>query len=78
MFENKLNLLALSQNFIIRKFDSYYIIEHITENIQAEIYKDKTIKYYVNGCYDSGSDEVEFNMNAMLELKSFCELMIKE
>lgn len=74
---DKLELLDLGKNFCVTKRDDGFEVESTIDNIAAFISKDKTITYYVTGCYDSGSDWVSFDINELTKLKKFCELMIK-
>lgn len=75
---DKLELLNLSKYFCITKKEKGYEIETTTSNLGAFISNDKNITYYVTGCYDSGCDWIDFNIDELEKLKNFCELMIKE
>ena len=44
---------------------------------EENLNKNNEIKYYVTGCYDSGCDWEEIEIECFMELKEFCELMIK-
>lgn len=80
---DKLELLNLSKNFCVTKkdktqwSDSGYEVETMNSNLGAFISDDKKITYYVTGCYDSGSDWIDFDIDELTKLKKFCELMIK-
>ena len=73
-----LELLSYSRKFQIKKTEeNVYKIEHTMTNLGATINKDNEIKYYVTGCYDSGCDWEQIDLEYFIELKEFCELMIK-
>lgn len=74
---NKLELLSYAEKFIVTKFSDGYEIKDKNENVAAYIYSDNTIEYYVTDCYNSGTDYVEFDIEAVLNLKAFCELMME-
>lgn len=74
---DKLELLALSEKFSVVKKDDGFEIECVNDTLAAFISKDNEITYYVTGCYDSGSDWIEFDIKELEELKKFCELMVK-
>lgn len=78
LFENKLNLLSLAEDFSVKKSYEGYEIEMKDENLAAIINKDdKSISYFVTGCYNSGRDWLEIDKVNFESLKSFCELMVK-
>ena len=73
-----LELLSYSKKFTVTKNkENEYEIEHIISNLGAIINKNNEIKYYVTDCYDSGCDWREIEIECFMELKEFCELMIK-
>lgn len=76
---NKLDLLSLSNNFIVTKDpkDRKYKIESVNDNLAASIDEQGKITYYVTGCYDSGLDWLSFDKKEFEKLKEFCELMVK-
>lgn len=74
---DKLELLDLGKNFSVTKRDDGFEVESREENIAAFISNDKKITYYVTGCYDSGRDWIDFDIEELTKLKNFCELMIK-
>lgn len=77
--KDKLNLLSYAETFDVEKCkDDTFRIEHRCEDVGAYINSDETINYYVTDCYNSSADWVEINMEALFELKEFCELMIKQ
>ena len=75
---NKLDLIALSNNFRVTKDtkNRKYEIESINDNLAASIDDQGKVTYYVTGCYDSGSDWLSFDEKEFEKLKEFCELMI--
>lgn len=75
---NKLELLSLSNKFEVKKTDNGYDVEHNECNLSAYITHDKKVTYYVGGCYNSGSEYVEFDIDYLDQLREFCNLMIKE
>ena len=74
---DKLELLSYSEKFKITKKDDGYEIYHMKEDLGAFITNKNQITYYRTDCYDSGSDWLDININALQELKAFCELMVK-
>ncbi len=78
MINDKLELLSMAEQFMIRKSDDgYYDIDHKTENIGAVIYVNGEIKYFVTGIYNSGTDWEEIDIEALNDLKRFCEMMTR-
>lgn len=73
---DKLELLSLGKDFIVTKRDDGYEVE-ASSDLAAFISNDKKITYYVTGCYNSGSDWVDFDIDELTKLKKFCELMIE-
>lgn len=73
-----LEILELSNRFKISKEDDTFDIEHLTYDIGANISKSGIIKYYVTGCYNSGIDWLEVDMDGLMELKKLCELVVKK
>ena len=78
MISDKLELLSMAEQFIVSKrTDGGYDIDHKTENVGAVVFINGEIQYYVTGIYDSGTDWAEIDMDALMELKKFCEMMAK-
>lgn len=73
---DKLELIQLSKNFTVDKKEDGYEVEHRDYNLAAFISKDKNIKYYVTGVYNSGLDWQEVNYKGLKEIQRFCELVI--
>lgn len=70
--------MEIAQRFtIIKQDDGSYDIEHQTFNSAASIDKHKNITYFVTGCYNSGNDWLEIDINSLEELKELCELIVK-
>lgn len=76
---SKLELLALADMYRIVKSEEGYFIYDDDNELCAFVYgtNEECIEYYVSGCYNSGVDLVEINMEALIDLKRFCELMVK-
>lgn len=73
-----LELLSYSRKFEVTKnSENEYEISHKMTNLGAIINQKNEIKYYVTGCYDSGCDWRSIELEYFMELKEFCELMIK-
>ena len=77
--KKKLDWLAQASKFNIRKTsDGHYEVEFSDgKNIEASIYEDGDIVYYVTGVYNSGCDWEEIDIDALLELKAYCEGLIE-
>ena len=73
---DKLELLAMADNYEVKKNPSGYEIIPKDANLSADI-TDEGITYYVTGCYNSCGDEM-IEIEALEKLKKFCELMVKE
>ena len=79
MKNDKLELLALANKFTVSKNGNSYHILHNDADLSAEIDGNMVdIIYSVTGVYNNGSDYADIDMQALEELKKFCELMIKE
>lgn len=77
--KKKLDWLAQASKFNIRKTsDGHYEVEFSddTKNLVALIYNDGNIVYCVTGVYNSGCDWADIDIDALLELKSYCEGLI--
>ena len=73
-----LELLSYGERFIITKNnENEYEIESKITSLGAIINEKNEIKYYVTGCYNSGSDWKSIDIKEFMNLKEFCELMIK-
>lgn len=78
-----LRLVELGNRYIItRNVDADtqqidYDIESKVSSIACSIDLESRIKYYVTGVYNSGSQYAEIEMDALMELKEFAELIIK-
>ncbi len=77
MINDKLELLSMADRFDVKKSGGRFDIFHKEEELMATI-DDKGITYYVTGAYNCGTDYLDINMEALMELKEFCEMMIKE
>ena len=78
MINDKLELLSMAENFMVSKRnDGGYDIDHKKEDIGAVIYVNGEIQYFVTGIYNSGTDWAEIDIEALNDLKRFCEMMAK-
>ena len=78
MINDKLELLSMAEQFMVSKRnDGGYDIDHKTENIGAVVFINGEIQYYVTGIYNSGTDWAEIDIEALNDLKRFCEMMAK-
>ncbi|MGX7328292.1 hypothetical protein [Enterococcus bulliens] len=74
-----LKLLEISQRFIITKQDDgSYDIESNNSDVGSSIDKTGDIKYFLTGCYNSGSDWISIDVEALNELTELCELILKQ
>lgn len=76
----KLELLSMAKTFKVKKneYNPGYEVRHRNASLCADILDNTLeIKYYVSGVYNSGIDYAEIDMDALMELKKFCEMMIK-
>ena len=71
-----LDFLELSKDFYVKKEDNSYKVSHNDDNLVAYITSGE-VEYYVSGCYSSGIDLREININEFRRLVKFCELIIK-
>lgn len=78
MARDKLKFLAMANNFEVYDDNGTFTVLHKNDNLKALIEENGDISYYVTGVYNSGSDIEEICMPHLMELKSFCEHMIKE
>lgn len=81
MINDKLELLSMAENFMIKKksgdYEGQYEVEHKVAEVGAIINPDRSVEYYVTGVYNSGCDWAEIEMDALMDLKRFCEFMVK-
>lgn len=77
MKNDKLELLALAKDYQVTKSGRGYDVVSLKANLEASIEGDGEITYFVNECYNSSGAEI-IDVEALLELKKLCELMIKE
>lgn len=73
---DKLELLAMAKDYEVTKNPSGYEVTPKDANLSADI-TDEGITYFVAGCYNSSGYEI-IEIEALEELKKFCELIIKE
>lgn len=79
MITDKLDLIAKAKLFkITKESDKNYSIEFQDTNatVAALIDKCGEAEYYVTGCYDSGSDWLEINIEELTELKEFVKFLL--
>ena len=78
MINDKLELLSMAEQFMVSKRnDGGYDIDHKTENVSAVVFINGEIQYYVTGIYNSGTDWAEIDIEALNDLKRFCEMMAR-
>lgn len=70
----KLKFLDRSKGFTVNYGEQESQIEG--ENVSAVI-DSYGVTYYVSGVYNSGTDYAEIDMNELMRLKEFCELLVK-
>lgn len=81
MITDKLDLLSKANLFkITKRNDKAYDVEFKDANamVAASIDEDGNAEYYVTGCYNSGADWLEINMNELAELKAFVKFLIDD
>lgn len=75
----KLELLALGGKYKVEKDeveDAYNVIDHECD-LCAFIPTDGAyIEYYRTGCYNACTEWLDIDMDALMDLKAFCELMV--
>lgn len=80
----KLDLLELAKKFIVKKeVDGSYFVccsddEYTDGEVCAYIENDGSVKYYVTGVYNSGSDLAEIDITVLEKMKEFCERMTED
>ena len=77
MINDKLELLSMADMFNVKKSGGRFDIFPKGEELMATI-EHNCITYYVTGAYNCGTDYIDINMKALMGLKEFCEMMIKE
>lgn len=75
---NNLELLNLGKYFSVSRDPKTrsYEIQSKDSSLAAIITEEKKITYYVTGCYDSGIDWLDIDIEKLDKLRSFCELMV--
>ena len=71
-----LDLLDFSKGFHIKKEDSFYKVSHEDDDLVAYI-GGKEVEYYISGCYNSGINLKQIDVEAFRRLVKFCEAIIK-
>ena len=74
---DKLELLSLAKDYSVKKHDDGYRIECKNADLAAYIDEDYEIEYYVTNVYNSCSDYAKIDMEELMTLQKFCELIIK-
>ena len=78
MNEKLLNLLSKLRDYKIEiTLTNQIIVMDEDYDLTATIDTDNEIQYFMDGCYNSGADSLEINIDKLLELKAFCEFLIK-
>jgi len=75
---DKLKLLDLGNDFIVEKKENGYNVRTINSDLEAHIDFLNTITYHLSGLYNNGSDSEEIDMENLLNLKEFCEIMVED
>ena len=75
--KDKIALIALAQKFTVDFSDDQWEVKHKTSNLYAIIHN-KDINYFVTGTFGSISDRQFLDMNCLMELKEFCEMLVKD
>ena len=78
--KDKIALIASAQNFIIKDYDfnnNQLEIRHKNSNLCALIHN-KDICYFITDISGSISDLQSLDMNCLMELKEFCEMLVKD
>ena len=80
MIFDKLQFLAMANNYHVEATQNWYSVYLKGKNdeghgLMARIAGDGSITYYIDGCYDNGSDQIEIDAEALLNLKKFCEML---
>lgn len=75
---NNLELLNLGKCFLVSRNPATksYEIQSKDSSLAAIITEEKIITYYVTGCYNSGIDWLDIDIEKLDELRKFCELMV--
>ena len=60
------------------KVGNLYTITNEHCNLMAELDEEGEICYYVTGCYNSGCDAMEINLESLEELKHIAEKLAEE
>lgn len=76
--KEKLDLLALSKDFIVTKNAFGYRVDDALSDLIAYIYETPTIEIYIGGAYNTGQDEIEIDIERLDSLREFCGLMIED
>jgi hypothetical protein len=70
-----LELIEYAKYFNVRKekSETYYV--EMKETDLAATIEGEEITYYLTGCYNSGADWLDIDIEELCKLKKFCELM---
>ena len=74
---DKFELLALAKDFIVRRSECGYDVESKNSELVACV-EGKTLTFYLTNCYNSGTDYREIEIDELMKLKAFCELLMEE
>lgn len=76
MISEKLELLSMAEKYTVTKLtDGEYEVAQDDAELGAIINGQGMVKYYVTGVYNSGADWAEIEMDELMALKRFCELL---
>lgn len=76
-----LDLLDLSKDFNVIKLDDKYQNDYKIESKNSDLVafiNGKDISFCVSGCYNSGSDLIDIDIEDLGKLNKFCKLIIKQ
>lgn len=76
MISEKLELLSMAEKYsVTKRTDGEYEIAHNSSELGAIINGQGMVEYYVTGVYNCGADWAEIEMDELMALKRFCELL---
>lgn len=66
----------MSNNYSVEKKTYGYDVIDKNSDIVAEITDGIDITYYLSGCYNSGCDYKEIDVDALINIRNFCDMLI--
>lgn len=80
--KSKLDFIREVYNFKIYKekedYEVYFAGEYYSYPLKAIIKPNGTIEYSMGGIYNSKREYAPIDVNKLLKLKTFCEMLVKE